>query len=85
VQRDRRGLPAGSNHHSNPHGNDGCCSGTGAAVSTEAQQNDMIQVAHGTYKEEVLVGKPVSLIGQHAEKQHHQCDRPVEWYRHLRY
>jgi hypothetical protein len=27
----------------------------------------MIQVAHGTYKEEVLMGKPLSLIGQHAE------------------
>jgi len=25
------------------------------------------QVAHGTDKEEVLIGKPLSLIGQHAE------------------
>jgi hypothetical protein len=39
----------------------------GAAVSTAAQRNDMIQVAHGTYKEEVLMGKPLSLIGKHAE------------------
>ena len=67
MQRDRRGLPAASNRHSNPHGNDGCCSAIGAAVSTAAQRNDMIQVAHGTYKEEVLMGKPLSLIGQHAE------------------
>ena len=35
----------------------------GAAVSTAAQRNDMIQVAHGTYKEEVPMGKPLSLIG----------------------
>ena len=27
----------------------------------------MIQVAHGTYKEEVLISKPLLLIGQHAE------------------
>jgi len=67
VQRDRRGLPAGSNHHSNPHGNAGCYSAIGAAVSAAAQRNDMIQVAHGTYKEEVLIGKPLLLIDQHAE------------------
>jgi pectin methylesterase-like acyl-CoA thioesterase len=42
-------------------------SAIGAAVSTASQRNDMIQVAHGTYKEEVLMGKPQSLIGQHTE------------------
>ena len=38
-------------------------SAIGAAVSTTAQRDDMIQVAHGTYKEEVLMGKPLSLFG----------------------
>jgi pectin methylesterase-like acyl-CoA thioesterase len=51
---------------STPHGNGGCYSTIGAAVSN-AQPNDTIQAAHGTYKEEVLIGKPLSLMGQHAE------------------
>jgi hypothetical protein len=33
-----------------------------------ARRDGTIQVAHGTDKEEVLMGKPLSLIGQHAEK-----------------
>ena len=32
-----------------------------------APRNDIIQVAHSTYEEEVLIGKPLSLISKYAE------------------
>jgi hypothetical protein len=67
VQRDRRGLPAGSNHHSNRHGNDGCYPAHWSCGldCSPTQRHDPSRTR--TYKEEVLMGKPLSLIGQHVE------------------
>jgi parallel beta-helix repeat protein len=45
----------------NPSGSSGCLSTIGAAVSA-AKANDTIKVAPGTYKEDVVIGKPLSLI-----------------------
>ena len=46
----------------NPKGSKGCFSLISAAVAAAAP-NDTIQVAHGTYREMVIVGKSLSLIG----------------------
>ena len=46
----------------NPGGTGGCFSKIGSAV-TAAGANDIIQVAAGTYKEDVVIKKPVSLVG----------------------
>jgi hypothetical protein len=46
----------------NPTGSHGCYSQIQAAVN-HAAPNDVIDVAAGTYKEEVVIGIPVSLIG----------------------
>src|SRR5581483_9216274 len=46
----------------NPTGASGCQSTIGAAV-TAAAEGDVIQVAAGTYKEDVKINKPLSLIG----------------------
>lgn len=46
----------------NPAGKGGCFSSIGAAV-TAANPGDVINVAHGTYKEDVSIGKSLSLIG----------------------
>ena len=46
----------------NPAGTKGCFSKIGAAVRA-ASPNDTINVAAGTYKEDVIIGKPLSLIG----------------------
>jgi pectin methylesterase-like acyl-CoA thioesterase len=46
----------------NPGGTAGCFSKIKAAVSA-ASPNDTIKVAPGTYKEDVIIGKSLSLIG----------------------
>jgi len=46
-----------------PGGTSGCSSTIGAAVAAAAA-NDIIVVAAGTYKEDVVIGKPLSLIGE---------------------
>src|SRR5579863_2202958 len=46
----------------NPGGTKGCYSTIGAAVSA-ASPNDTISVAAGTYKEDVVIGKALSLVG----------------------
>jgi nitrous oxidase accessory protein NosD len=47
----------------NPHGNFGCFSTITSAVN-HAAANDVIQVAPGIYKEDVVIGKPLSLVAQ---------------------
>ena len=46
----------------NPGGSKGCFATIGAAVAA-ASPNDTINVSAGTYKEDVVIGKPLSLIG----------------------
>ena len=46
----------------NPAGSHGCYATIQSAV-TAASSNDVINVAPGTYKEDVVIGKPLSLIG----------------------
>ena len=46
----------------NPGGTNGCFSTIKAAVSA-ASANDTINVAPGTYKEDVVIGKSLSLVG----------------------
>jgi len=46
----------------NPGGTGGCFAKLGMAVSAAAA-NDTINVAPGTYKEDVIIGKPLSLVG----------------------
>ena len=46
----------------NPGGTNGCFATIGAAVSA-AMANDTINVATGAYKEDVIIGKPLSLVG----------------------
>jgi parallel beta-helix repeat protein len=46
----------------NPGGTSGCSTTIGAAVAA-ATAGDTIQVAAGTYKEMVTIGKPLSLVG----------------------
>ena len=50
-----------------PGGGGGCYNTISAAV-TAAAPNDVIRVGHGTYHENVLVGKPLSLLGEGAEQ-----------------
>ena len=50
----------------NPHGSNGCYSKIQSAVSA-ASAGDIIQVASGTYAEEVVIGKPLSLLGAGAQ------------------
>jgi parallel beta-helix repeat protein len=47
-------------------GKDGCSTTIGAAVAAAAP-NDVIRVASGTYHEDVVIGKPLSLLGQSPE------------------
>ncbi|HUA14170.1 MAG TPA: right-handed parallel beta-helix repeat-containing protein [Verrucomicrobiae bacterium] len=49
----------------NPKGSSGCFSKIQAAVNAAAS-NDVIKVAAGTYAEDVVVGKPLSLLGSGA-------------------
>jgi len=46
----------------NPGGTNGCFATIGSAVSAAAA-NDTVNVAPGTYKEDVIIGKPLSLVG----------------------
>jgi parallel beta-helix repeat protein len=46
----------------NPTGSHGCYATIQSAV-TAASNNDVINVAPGTYMEDVIIGKPLSLIG----------------------
>ena len=46
----------------NPAGSHGCYA-TIQAAATAATNNDVINVAPGTYTEDVIIGKPLSLIG----------------------
>lgn len=46
----------------NPGGTSGCFAKIGDAVAAAAK-NDTIQVAAGTYAEDVVIGKPLSLVG----------------------
>jgi len=46
----------------NPGGTGGCYSQIAAAVAA-ASSHDIIRVAAGTYKEDVIIGKPLSLVG----------------------
>lgn len=45
----------------------GGCSTTIAAAVAAAAPNDVVRVAGGSYHEDVIIGKPLSLIGQGAE------------------
>ena len=47
-------------------GKGGCSTTIGAAVAAAAP-NDVIRVASGTYHEDVVIGKPLSLLGQSPE------------------
>jgi parallel beta-helix repeat protein len=49
----------------NSAGKPGCFSTIGAAV-TAAAAGDTVNVAHGTYKEQVNITKPLSLLGENA-------------------
>jgi Right handed beta helix region len=55
-------LAAASTLCVNPSGSHGCYSTIQAAVN-HASANDVIEVEAGTYKEEVVIGIPLSLIG----------------------
>ncbi len=50
----------------NPSGSGGCSASIAAAVAV-ASPGDVIRVAQGTYHENVVIGKPLSLLGQRAE------------------
>lgn len=50
----------------NPSGGSGCKSTISAAVAAAAP-GDTIQVSHGTYKEDVIIPKSLSLIGENQE------------------
>lgn len=63
-------LAVGSSQHAsaatlcvNPKGSNGCFSKITDAVAA-AKPHDTIKVANGTYAEGVVIGKPLSLIGQ---------------------
>ena len=47
-------------------GKGGCSTNIGAAVAAAAP-NDVIHVAQGTYHEDVVIGKPLALLGQGPE------------------
>lgn len=51
----------------NPAGSGGCYSKIQSAVNS-ASANDVINVRRGTYKEDVVIGKPLSLLGDEASE-----------------
>jgi parallel beta-helix repeat protein len=61
------GLAMGATRCVNPGGTGGCSASINSAV-TAALPNDTIQVAPGTYHEDVIVTKPLSLVGSGAER-----------------
>jgi nitrous oxidase accessory protein NosD len=60
-------LAGGATLCVNPGGSSGCFATIGEAVKTAAP-GDTIQVAAGTYKEAVVIGKPLSLVGAGPER-----------------
>lgn len=54
---------AAATHCVNPAGTKGCFSSISSAV-TKAHANDIIQIEAGTYKEDVIIGIPLTLIGE---------------------
>jgi parallel beta-helix repeat protein len=50
----------------NPGGNAGCKASINAAIAA-AGNNDTVNVARGVYAEDVIVNKPIALIGEGAE------------------
>ena len=63
----------------NPSGSHGCYSTIQAAVN-HAAANDVINVAAGTYNEEVDIGIPLSLIGAGANKAVIEASRSRPWH-----
>jgi len=53
-------------HCVNQSGSHGCFTSISAAVAASAP-GDTIQVAEGTYKEDVIIPKPLALVGQNRE------------------
>lgn len=53
-------------HCVNQSGSHGCFSSISAAVAASAP-GDTIQVSEGTYKEDVIIPKPLALVGQNKE------------------
>ncbi len=51
----------------NQGGTNGCFAKIGSAVAA-AMPNDTINVAPGTYKEDVIIGKPLSLVGTNFQR-----------------
>ena len=47
----------------NPGGSGGCLSSINAAIAA-AGPNDTVRVAHGTYAENVVIDKPLALLGE---------------------
>jgi pectin methylesterase-like acyl-CoA thioesterase len=61
-------LPAvASTHCVNPAGSGGCYASIQSAVN-HAAANDVIKVGPGTYKEGVVIGIPLSLLGAGADQ-----------------
>ena len=60
-------VAAAKNLCVNPGGSKGCYATIQSAV-TAASANDVINVWPGTYKEDVVVGKPLALLGAGAGK-----------------
>ena len=60
-------IPAvAASHCVSPHGRAGCFASINAAVNAAAP-NDVIQVFPGRYAEDVVIGKPLSLVGSGRE------------------
>lgn len=60
------GSPAAATLCVNPGGTGGCSSTISQAVS-KASEGDVIKVEPGTYKEDVVIGKALSLLGAGAD------------------
>jgi len=56
------GVAMGATRCVNPGGTGGCFASINAAVAS-ASSNDTIRVAAGTYHEDVVVPKPLSIVG----------------------
>jgi len=62
-------LPAafGANQCVNPSGGGGCLASINAAIAA-AGANDTVTVARGTYAEDVIVNKPIAVLGAGSEQ-----------------